>query len=40
MESMKTEIAIPAETDCTVTQIFCAAATEVKSGQCLFAVTV
>ena len=40
MESMKTEIAIPAETDCTVTQIFCAAAAEVKSGQCLFAVTV
>lgn len=38
LESMKTEIPIPADSDCEVTQVFCSAGTEVKSGQCLFAV--
>ena len=38
LESMKTEIPIPADSDCEVTRIFCSAGTEVKSGQCLFAV--
>lgn len=38
LESMKTEIPISADSDCEVTQVFCAAGTEVKSGQCLFAV--
>ncbi len=38
MESMKTEIAVPAESECEVTQVFCTAGMEVRSGQCLFAV--
>lgn len=38
LESMKTEIPILADSDCEVTRIFCSAGTEVKSGQCLFAV--
>ncbi len=34
LESMKTEIPIPADSDCEITQVFCTAGTEVKSGQC------
>ncbi|MDR0932583.1 MAG: urea carboxylase [Victivallales bacterium] len=37
LESMKTEIEIPAEENCVITQIHCKAASEVRNGQCLFA---
>ena len=38
LESMKTEIPVVADEDFVVTQIFAKPATEVRSGQCLFAV--
>lgn len=38
LESMKTEIPVLAEEDLVVTQIFAKPSTEVRSGQCLFAV--
>ncbi len=38
LESMKTEIPVVADEDCVVTQVLAKPATEVRSGQCLFAV--
>lgn len=38
LESMKTEIPVVADEDVLVTQIFAKVSTEVRSGQCLFAV--